>query len=248
MPKENNVEVRYDETGEVVFDEVKNEAIEASKENENTIDDLVDELAEEQLAEDMQLEILKDASPAKPEGKKHLGLLLTLLALVLISAGVGYYFYQESKPIVIPSNASIRYFLDGKEVKEEDLLVDTEYDREVTDLDTGKTRKDKITFYDRTEPTIALTSDGSFNVQLGTTNVSGLSITDNYDDRSDIKVDIEGVEFDKLGEYDAIITATDTSGNIKKVSAIAKVVSEDLIVDGKVAKRDFFKYTFSYHF
>ncbi len=168
-------------------------------------------------------------------------LLPVFLCICLLSIAGFLYLYEESEPIVIPENAEIRYFLEGKEVKEKDLLTDMEYRREVKDLDTGKIQTDSITFYDRNVPTITVDPQ-RLQVQIGTGNIKGLHIEDNYDAYEDLTVQIEGIDYDRPGEYDITIEVSDTSGNCSKISATAWVQTEDYIEDGEQKKRDFSDY------
>ncbi len=226
MPKE-KVEVKYDDAGNVVFEpKDKNEA-----------------KASTEMPDALNTEV--STSEKKQEGvsasKKHPILLTVFILLLIASLGTFIYIYEANKPIVIPENAEIKYYLGDEEVKQKDLKVEVEYRRVVKDLDTGKSKEDTITFYDRTAPEIA-TADNGILIRYGTTYISGLKVSDNYDEDKDIKIKIEGVEFDRYGDYDITIEATDTSGNSRKISSVASVVSEDLIVDGQIAKRDFSNY------
>ncbi len=197
--------------------------------------------------------ILNTAAPAKdvsPEeepaagNRKHCPrsiLLPVFLCICLLSIAGFLYLYEKSKPIVIPENAEIRYFLEDKEVKEKDLLTDTEYRREVKDLDTGKIQAYSIIFYDRIVPSVTVDPQG-LQVQIGTGAIKGLHIEDNYDAFEDLNIKIKGIDYDKPGEYDITIEVSDTSGNRNKISATAWVQTEDYIEDGEMKKRDFSEY------
>ncbi len=168
-------------------------------------------------------------------------LLPVFLCICLLSIAGYLYLYEKTKPLVIPERAEIRYYLDGREVRDIDLEVGIEYTREVKDLDTGKTETDSITFYDRIVPTITVDPQG-LQVQLGTGAIKGLHIEDNYDAFEDLNIEIKGIDYDKPGEYDITIEVSDTSGNRSKISATAWVQTEDYIEDGEVKKRDFTDY------
>lgn len=227
---------------------MKNVTANTTINNEYTEDDLY-ELPYE---DEEEIDLLAHAEPRPedfiPTSKTHkskvnLVLLILLILLIVVSAGVFVYFYLDSKPIEVKEDSIITYYLDGEKVEEKNLRIDTEYVREVLDPTTGKTKQDTITFYDRIPPVIEVPADG-IKIRYGSTYIAGLNISDNYNVISEMEVKIEGVEFDRYGDYDATIEVIDSSGNSRKISTVATVLSNEYIEDGEVKERDFSKYVY----
>lgn len=126
----------------------------------------------------------------------------------------------DAMDFVVDPSASAEY------VTEPDPILFTKLGEvEVTVLCNGVEEKVVVVLVDKTGPTIQ-TSHIKVTVNGSLSYKKNISITDNCDAASDIKLEIDnsGVDLSKIGSYKVVCKATDSAGNVTQKDITVEVV------------------------